>query len=255
MSPKVLERLCHDGQLLRLTLDAPPGNVLDAEMMDGLIDALERHRPSPDLKGLLLEGAGEHFCYGASIPEHTPDRVAGMLRRFHRLVRGLFSVAVPTLASVQGRCLGGGLELAACCSFLFAAPGALFGQPEIRLGVFAPAASVLLPWRLGGGRALDLCVSGRSVGAAEALQMGLLHRIDPDPGKAAEEFFLEGLAPRSAAALRFAERAVREGFLPELEARLEAVETLYLDELMATEDAVEGIAAFLQKRPPRFRNR
>jgi cyclohexa-1,5-dienecarbonyl-CoA hydratase len=255
MSPKVLEQLEHEGRLLRLTLNAPPGNVLDAEMMDALLDAIERHRLEPGLKGILFDGAGEQFCYGASVPEHTPDRVAGMLSRLHKLVRTVFAVEVPTLAAVRGQCLGGGLELAACCSFLFAAPKAHFGQPEIRLGVFAPAASVLLPWRIGGGRALDLCVSGRSVNAQEALQMGLIHQIDEDPGKAAETFFLDTLGPRSGAALRLAEKAVRMGFEPILEARLVAVEKLYLDELMATEDAVEGITAFLEKRPPRFRDR
>jgi len=255
MSPKVLERLDHEGRLLRLTLNAPPGNVLDAEMMDALLDALERHKLEPGLKGILFDGAGGQFSYGASVPEHAPDQVAGMLGRFHELIRTVFSVEVPTLAAVRGQCLGGGLELAACCSFLFAAPKSHFGQPEIRLGVFAPAASVLLPWRLGGARALDLCVSGRSVNAQEALQMGLVHRIDEDPEHAAETFFLDTLAPRSGASLRLAERAVRMGFQPVLDAQLAAVEKLYLNELMETEDAVEGITAFLEKRPPRWNDR
>ena len=160
---------------------------------------------------------------------------------------------MPTVAVVQGQCKGGGLELAAACSWIFAGYDASFGQPEIRLGVFPPMASLLLPWRLGAGRALDLCVSGRSIDAAEAVRIGLVHAVAEEPLGAAMTFVTEHLLPCSASSLRFAERAVRMGLVELMDERLPALERLYLDELMETPDANEGITAFLERRKPVFK--
>jgi cyclohexa-1,5-dienecarbonyl-CoA hydratase len=135
---------------------------------------------------------------------------------------------------------------------LFASPEASFGQPEIKLGVFPPMASLILPWRLGGGRALDLCVSGRTIGAELAHAWGLVHEVTADPAAAAARFVAEQLLPRSGSSLRFAERAARRALIRALDDALPALERLYLDELMGTPDANEGISAFLEKRPPRW---
>lgn len=249
--PKVTVALLEEGQLLRLTLNAPKGNVLDTEMIRGLTDALERHE-GPGVKAVLFEGAGAHFSFGASVPEHTKSEVGRMLPAFHELFRALLRASVPTFAAVRGRCLGGGLELAAYCSWIFASPDAILGQPEIKLAVFPPMASLLLPWRLGGSRGLDLCVSGRSVGAEEAQRMGLVHAIAEDPAAAAVAFAKEHLLGSSASSLRFAERASRLGLSRLFDDALPALEKLYLRELMETPDANEGITAFLERRKPVF---
>jgi cyclohexa-1,5-dienecarbonyl-CoA hydratase len=241
-----------EGQVLHLLVDNGKGNVLDAETIRALAGALDAHGGDPRLKAILFEGAGAHFSFGASVAEHTRDRAAGMLAGFHALFRQLAALAVPTVAVVRGACLGGGLELASWCSWIFAAPDATFGQPEIKLAVFPPMASLLLPWRLGGGRALDLCVSGRTLRAEDARAIGLVHDVSPDPAAAAAAFVAAELLPRSGPSLRLAERAARLGLTALLETTLPALERLYLDELMATPDANEGIAAFLERRAPRW---
>jgi cyclohexa-1,5-dienecarbonyl-CoA hydratase len=178
-----------------------------------------------------------------------------MLPRFHRLFRAMDASSVPVLAAVRGRCLGGGLELASFCHRIFAAPDAKLGQPEIALGVFPPVASLILPDRIGRANAEDLCLSGRTVSASEALEMGLVDAVTENPEEAALEYARTHLLPRSASSLRHAVRAIRLSFSRRLEGELAHLENLYLEELMATEDAAEGIQAFLDKRPPSWRNR
>jgi cyclohexa-1,5-dienecarbonyl-CoA hydratase len=177
-----------------------------------------------------------------------------MLRGFHGLFRTMLDVPVVWLAAVRGRCLGGGMELASFCHRIFAAPDVALGQPEIALGVFAPMASVFLAERVGRPAAEDLCLTGRTVGAQEALAMHLVDEVAPDPTEAALAWARTHLASRSAASLRHAVRAVRAGLRHRLESDLGEVECLYLDGLMATADAEEGLRAFLEKRPPRWRN-
>jgi cyclohexa-1,5-dienecarbonyl-CoA hydratase len=162
--------------------------------------------------------------------------------------------AVFVLAAVRGQCLGGGLELAAFAHRLVAAPGAALGQPEIRLGVIAPAASVILPQRMGRPGAEDLCVSGRVLSAEEAHAAGLVDEVAEDPTEAAFAYVREHLLPHSASSLRYAVRAVRLDFDRRLREDLAAVERLYLEELCATHDGVEGIEAFLGKRRPAWTN-
>jgi cyclohexa-1,5-dienecarbonyl-CoA hydratase len=251
-SESVKVALAGEGRELWLTLDAPKGNVLDARMIDGLTRALDAHGASPALRAIVFEGSGAHFSFGASVAEHRRENAAAMLAQFHALFRKLAALSVPTIAVVRGACLGGGLELAAWCSWIFASPEATFGQPEIKLAVFPPMASLILPWRLGGGRALDLCVSGRTIDAAEAHDLGLVREVSARPDDAARAFVAEHLLPRSGPSLRFAERAARAGLDDLLRERLPLLERLYLEELMATPDANEGIASFLERRTPRW---
>jgi len=243
----------HDGQFLHITLDAPKANVLDAEMIRAIDATVKEHASAPDLKAIAFEGAGEHFSFGASVEEHQADQAAGMLTTFHGMFRTLAQAAVPTFAIVRGQCLGGGLELASYCSWIFASKEAKLGQPEIKLAVIAPMASLLLPWRIGGAAAIHLCVSGRSIDAAEAHRIGLVHDVSEDPAAACEKFFHKNLAGLSASSVRYAERGVRIPLARRFETDLPALERLYLDELMKTHDANEGIASFLEKRRPSFK--
>ncbi len=244
-----------DGALLRLRLARPKANLCDAEMIGALQTALDAHRATRGLRGVLLDHEGPHFSFGASVEEHLAERCAAMLASLHALVLALADFPVPVLVAVRGQCLGGGLEIALAGGPIFAAPDAAFGQPEIKLGVFAPAASCLLPWRLDAVAAEELLWSGRSVDAAEAKVIGLVQQIADDPEAAALAYFDQHLAPRSAASLACAVAAVRAPRVRRLRRRLAEVERLYLERLMSTHDANEGLAAFIAKRPPAWEHR
>ena len=244
-----------DGALLRLRLSRPKANIVDAAMIAAIRSALDEHLPGTRLRAVLLEAEGSHFSFGASVEEHLPGSFAAMLRELHALVLQLVASPVPVLVAVRGQCLGGGLEVAAAGHLIFAAPGAMFGQPEIKLAVFAPAASCLLPERIGPSRAADLLFSGRSIGAEEAHRIGLVHALADDPGAAALAYFEEHLASLSAGSLRFAVRAARYDLVYRIRRKLAEVERLYIEELMATHDAVEGLNAFIAKRPAVWEDR
>jgi len=243
-----------DGAAWKVVLSAPKANVLDSQMIDELTETFRRAEIDENLKAVCIEGEGPHFSFGASVEEHRPEQVAEMLDRFHGLFDAIHEASVPVLAAVRGQCLGGGLELAAFCHRVYAAPDAMLGQPEIQLGVFAPVASVILPERIGRGPAEDLCLSGRVLPAGEALQLGLVDEVTADPSQGALEWIEQHLLPRSAASLRLATRAVRLGFMRRFREEIEQLTRLYLDELMSTHDAKEGITAFLEKRKPVWRN-
>ncbi len=243
-----------DGALLRLRLARPKANIIDAAMIAAIDQALATYLDNGDLRAVLIDAEGPHFSFGASVEEHLPAQCAEMLAALHGLIGRMVASPVPLLVAVTGQCLGGGLELAAAGHLIFAGRDAMFGQPEIRIGVFAPAASVLLPERIGRMRAEALLLSGGSIDADTAERYGLAIGVSDDPAAAALEFFDRDLAGKSASSLRFAVRAAREAFAAEVRTRLQAVEALYLDELMQTRDAVEGLDAFLAKRPARWEN-
>jgi len=244
-----------DGALLRLRLSRPKANIVDAAMIAALRSALREHLPGARLRAVLLDAEGPHFSFGASVEEHLPGSCAAMLRELHALLLTLVACPVPALVAVRGQCLGGGLEVAAAGHRIFAAPGAMLGQPEIKLAVFAPAASCLLPERIGQARAEDLLFSGRSIGAEEAHRIGLVDALADDPEQAALAWFEEHLARQSASSLRFAVRAARAGLVERIRSKLAEVERLYLEELMGTHDAVEGLTAFIAKRPATWEDR
>lgn len=247
-----------DGRLLRVRLARPKANVLDAEMVAALDEAFAaatRPAQEPALRGVLLDAEGSHFSFGASVEEHLPPKAAAMLRGFHALLLRMLELPLPLLVAVKGQCLGGGLEVASAGSLIFAGRDAKLGQPEIVLGVFAPAASCLLPERIGPAAAEDLLLSGRSVDASEALRLGLVSVVADDPEAAALAWFDEHLAKKSASSLAFAVTAARAALVERVRTRLAALEDLYLSGLMATRDAVEGLTAFLEKRPARWEDR
>ena len=241
-----------DGTLLRLRLDRPKANVLDAATISALDAALVEHGAKPGLLGILIDATGPHFSFGASVEEHLPAQCAEMLSGFHRLILRVLGSPVPVLMAVRGQCLGGGLELVSAGHLIFASLDARLGQPEIQIGVFAPAASCLLPERIGLAAAEDMLISGRSVTAEEAFRMGLITEVAADPEAAALDYFDKHLVPKSASSLRFAVRASRGELVQRVTARLAEVERLYLNELMSTRDAVEGLEAFLAKRPAQW---
>ncbi len=242
------------GAYWRVFLDRPEGNILDGEMFEALTAIFREAGENKDLKVLCIEGRGAHFSFGSSIPEHMPEHAENMLRGFHQTLQTMLDGTYVVLAAVRGQCLGGGLELVSCCHRVFASRDARLGQPEIRLGVFPPVASVILPERVGRANAEDLCLSGRSVTAEEGLSMGLVDVLADDPSDAALAYAKEHMLPRSASSLRYAARAARLGLRTRFAVELHDVERLYLEELMKSHDAVEGLEAFMEKRAPRWKN-
>ena len=239
------------------TLSHPKGNILTRAMVASLRSALETVAEHPHLKLVTIEGAGRDFSFGASIPEHAPDQIAQVLPEMHALIYELLGVSAPTAALVRGRCFGGGFELALACDFILAEDDATFALPEIQLGVFPPAASALLPLKLGYARAAEMILTGATLAATDPRLAPLITRTAARGrlATAADEWFTQHLAPKSAAALRHGAAAARTGLSEHVSSVLPALENLYLNDLMRTQDASEGIAAFLAKRKPAWTDR
>jgi cyclohexa-1,5-dienecarbonyl-CoA hydratase len=244
-----------DGHLARLRLSRPKANIVDAAMIAALDRAFAEAEGDAPLRGVLLDAEGPNFSFGASVEEHLPATVEAMLRSLHALLLRMLAFPLPILVAVRGQCLGGGLEVASAGHLIFAAPGARLGQPEVQVGVFPPAASCLLPERIGRAAAEDLLFSGRSVDGNEALRLGLASAVADDPEAAALGYFDEHLGKRSGAVLRHGVAAVRADLVERVRSKLRDAEQRYLGGLMKTRDALEGLEAFMQKRPARWEDR
>jgi cyclohexa-1,5-dienecarbonyl-CoA hydratase len=251
---KIKVETTHEGQVLRITLSSPPANILDGQTMTEIVACLDSEGASQDLKAIVFAGEGKHFCFGASVAEHQKDQAPAMIAGFHGLFKQLLAIQTPLVALVRGQCLGGGMELASFCNFILAEPSAKFGQPEIQLAVLPPVASAILPGIVGQLRADDIVLTGRSIDAETAREWGLVHAVAEDGEALLGELLDKHLLPRSAASLRFANRAVRHHWHAALAQTLDEMERLYVGGLMETADANEGIACFLEKRKPEWKN-
>jgi len=254
---KIKAEYMHYNSVARITLDDGKGNVLDGVMIGELNELLNSFKDKTELKLITFEGAGKHFCYGASVEEHTKEQAPKMLKEFHQLFYTITDLAIPTLAKISGQCLGGGLELALVCNFLFADKSANLGQPEILLGVFPPPASVILPLKIGNAKAENLIITGKAIAADEGKAIGLINEVFEDKGtmeKSIDEWIKKNILSKSASSLRYVVRASRTTFNHLLRKMLPAVEEMYLKELMETYDANEGIDSFLEKRKPVWKN-
>lgn len=244
------------GPATRITLDRPPVNVLTIAMLEELSGAVEEAARNPEARAIIVTGAGKAFCAGVDVADHEVDRVEAMIGAFSRAIRALLDSELPVVAVLNGAALGGGLELALACDVVLARAGAKLGQPEIRLGVFPPAAAALLPRRIGLQGAMDLILTGRTITAEEGAAMGLVNRVvDGEELDAAAEEYVGQLTALSRPVLTLARRAVREGLDRPVEAALDLADRLYLEELMQLEDPYEGLAAFAAKRAPVWSDR
>ena len=253
-SPIVNATLLEDGTLLRLVLDRPKGNVLSLEMMKALSEALTAHVGNPHLRMVFVRGAGNHFSFGASVEEHRKEQAPSMLAGFHAMIRQVAAYPVPIAALVEGSCLGGAFELILACHFVFAAPSATLGCPEIKLGVFPPVLAAIGAQRLGGPLTEKLILTGGTIDAAAAEKAGLVSAIfaGGNPEEELIEWYRKNFRPLSAFAIRQGNRVARigSGLIAALEEPLAKIERQYVTEVLAGNDGNEGITAFIERRKP-----
>ena len=239
-----------------VTLNLPPLNIMNIAMMDEITDVLSTWQGKQDLKAVLLNAKGKCFSAGVDVGEHMGDLAPKMIASFHGIFRQMNELEVPTIASVYSSCLGGGCELAIFCDLVIAADDAKIGQPEIQVGVFPPIAAQIMPRLIGRKAAMELILSGKVLSADESLQIGLINKVVPRAElESATEAFVKPYLKLSAEVIRKTKKAVVAGLMDDFEPSLKAIESIYLDELMKTEDAHEGLQAYLDKRKPEWKNK
>ncbi len=247
----------HDGAIANILLDDGKGNVLDNIMMLELLDLISEFKTNKDIKLITFQGEGKHFSFGASVPEHTKECAEAMIKTFHKIFTEMIDLSIPTLAKISGQCLGGGMELALFCNFMFGEQSTVLGQPEIVLGVFPPPASIMLPLKIGNARAEEILLTGRSVKAAEAEKIGLLNKVfenKEDLNSGTEDWIQKFILPKSASSLKYGVKSARTTFNYIMGNKLPMLEYMYLNQLMETKDANEGINSFIEKREPVWEN-
>ena len=245
------------GDLIRIAINRPPFNVLDIATMAEMNLALDRALEEQGAKALMLTGVGEKaFSAGVDVADHTKDKVSAMIETFHGNIKRVLAMPIPTVAAINGAALGGGCEFAIACDMVVAAEGAKLGQPEIKLGVFPPIAAILMPRIAPTPRAMELVLGGGIIDAREAHAIGLVNKVYPRETFVADTAkFLEQFLSLSRAALVYAKHAMREATGRPFHEALHHVEQIYLEDMMATEDATEGLNAFMEKRKPVWKNR
>lgn len=237
--------------VVRITLNNPPLNIIDLEMMGELQAALEQAEAIPQITATVLAGGERAFSSGVDIAAHAPDNVRVMLCAFHGVIRTLVASRKLTLAVVRRHCLGGGAELALVCDLVYAAPDSVFGFPEIKLGCFPPVASAALAAIVGPKLAAEMILTGRTLTGQEALAAGLVNGLADDPETLVSEC-LARVAQLSPAALKMAKKAFYAWDAIHFDKGLARAEQVYFDELMKTEDAAEGIRAHSERRRPQW---
>jgi len=246
----------HADGVARITLARPKHNVLDIEMMNELNGQLEMLLADQALKCVVLLGDGPSWCAGVEVGDHKPDMVAAMIATFNHIFELIEQFEVPLIAAVQGACVGGGMELAIACDMVIASEKAVFGQPEIKLGFFPPYAAIRLPQLIGPAKTIEVCTTGRRYSAAEAVNMGFVSQaVAPDRFAETVEKLIAEIQYNSPLIIRLNKRAVRQHLGLDFDKALAGVSDLFLNTLMKTEDTLEGICSFEEKRRPTWQNK
>ena len=242
--------------MARLRLDNPPLNIIDLAMMEELSQALADIEPRADISILILSGSQQAFSAGVDVAAHAPEKVEEMLAKFHGVIRALVSSRKVTIAAVHGHCLGGGAELAMVCDLVYTSELATWGFPEIKLACYPPVAVTALAALAGQKQAADLVLTGRSITGKEAAAIGLANAVVPEVDlEHAVQEAVQHLTALSPAALAIAKKAIYAWDSMHFDKGLARAEKIYLDELMKTDDAQEGVKAFMHKREPKWKGK
>lgn len=237
-------------------LNRPKHNVLNIEMMKEMNAELEKLLEDDELKCVVIRALGPSWCAGVEVGDHKPEMVDDMISTFNRLLELIEKFDIPTIAAVHGSCLGGGMEVAIACDIIYAAKSAVFGQPEIKLGFFPPYAAVRLPLLVGPGKAIEICTTGKRYSAAEAQTMGFVSHVTEDEGYVDKvEAMIREITYCSPLIIRLNKRAVREHLGLDTPKAVAGASDLFLNVLMKTEDTLEGIRSFEEKRKPSWKNK
>ena len=240
----------------RITLNRPKFNMMNIDMIVEINSLLEGFVSDQDLKCVVFDAEGKHFCTGVEVGDHKPDKVDDMIPNFNGIFELLEQIDVPVVAVVQGFCLGGGMELAIACDVIVADEGASFGQPEIKVGFFPPYAAIRLPQLVGPAKAIEICTTGKFYSAREAQVLGMVAHVAEDGqlGETAAKLVKE-IQANSPLIIRLNKQAVRQHLGLDFKQALAGVSDLFLDKLMKTEDTLEGIASYEEKRKPVWKNK
>ncbi|MFZ5649279.1 MAG: enoyl-CoA hydratase/isomerase family protein [Bacillota bacterium] len=238
-----------------ITLNRPPLNVLTIPMMEELVSALEWAIGDPG--GIIvIDAEGKAFSAGVDVADHTEDKVDSMIDVFDRIFMTMSGTDKPIVGVVKGAALGGGCELAIFCDILVASEKAKFAQPEIAVGVFPPIACYVLPRIMSWPRALELLLSGETIGAERAEQIGLVNKVLPfENFEERVSEYLQKFIKMSPVVLAMTKKAARAGLGKDFATGLKVIDDIYLNQLMKSEDAKEGLNAFMEKRQPVWRGK
>jgi cyclohexa-1,5-dienecarbonyl-CoA hydratase len=240
----------------RLYLARPKHNVFNIDMMQEFNSALEELVNDDTLKCVVFLGEGPSWCAGVDVGDHKPEMADQMIATFNRSFELIHALQVPTIAAVHGACLGGGMEYAIACDIVIAGRKASFGQPEVKLGFFPPYAAVRLPVLIGPAKAIEVCTTGKIYSADEALAMGFVSQVvDDDAFNDAVEKVIKSLKTSSPLILRLNKQAVVENLGSDFPTAIRNANDLFLNKLMKTQDTLEGIASFYEKRRPEWKNK
>ncbi len=249
-------RFMKENGIARITLNRPKHNVFNLDMMQELTSVLADLNRDAEVKGVVIAAQGTSWCAGVEVLDHKPERVQDMIRIFDAMLRQVQGLAVPSIAAVNGACLGGGMELAIAGDMVVAARSAVFGQPEIKLGFLPPYAAVRLPQLVGPSRAIEICTTGRRYSATAMQQMGIVCEVfDDDVLEEGLSQLTKEIQHASPLILRLNKKAVTRHVGMALHEAMDSVNEMFLNQLMQTQDTIEGIRSFEEKRRPDWKNR
>jgi len=245
--------IIQDDLQCEIVLNRPPLNILNIEMMKELNSVFKSVKKNENLRLLSISAEGKVFSAGADVAEHTEEKVEEMMDEFLRMFELLNEIKCPTLAVVKGSALGGGCELALFCDMVVASEKAKFGQPEIMVGVYPPVSVVIFPYLIGRNRSIELLIQGKSVKADEADRIGLINKAVPeDQFDEYVQDFKDQILDKSPVVLGITKKIIDKALYLKVEEGLEKAKKVYLEKLMKTKDANEGLEAFLEKRKPEW---